>query len=463
MSIHQLFNISRRAFQSLDAAMNVVGQNVSNAQTDGYHRRRVVLSPIEYAGRGLYSRGGGLRVTGGGVDITTYERIKDQLLSNNAWQAQSSLGFAQEQQRILSSLESLFPVDTGSLHEQLGDFWDAWSDLADNPTGTAERITLGSLAQTLSDTLNGLDSNIAQLQESTANDLSQTVEAVNDKLDQIARLNTIIDTARNAGSPDLSAEDERDRLVGELAELVPTQIQEGDNTGYTVTLNGMTLVQGGTALPLSYDASTQPPSVTFGDTGVVVPSGSASSGKLGAQLSLLTNDLPDARSALDDLAEALVTQVNTLHQTGYGLDGSTGNDFFDPAGTTAGSIQVSAAVLADPNVIAASGDPAADGDNSVALALADLRNADVLNGSTSTMEEFAIDLLSNIGGSVASAGAQAESQTAVLDQLQALEVGTSGVSVDEEMTKLIQLQQAYSASARVLNAAQQMFDTLLSI
>ncbi len=463
MSINQLFNISRRSFQSLDAAMNVAGQNVANADTDGYHRRRVTLSPVNYAGRGVYSPGAGLRATGGGVDVATYERIRDRLLANAAWEARSSLGFADEQQRVLSSLESLFPVDTGSLHDQLGAFWDAWSDLADNPLGTAERQSLSSLAQTLAASLNGLDDDISLLQENTTSALTETVNLINEKLAQIGALNETITVARNTGSPDLSAEDARDQLVGELAELIPTRVQEDENFGYVVSLNGMTMVQGGTTMALSVDTTTPPPVVSIGDTGVAVPYGTSSDGKLGGQLSVLAGDLPAARTALNDLAEALVTRLNALHQTGYGLDGSTGNDFFDPAGVTAGSIQVSAAVLADPNVIAASGDPAAPGDNAVALALADLRNTDVLNGGNATMEEFAIDLLSSIGGAVASASSQAESQTAVIDHLQALESGVTGVSIDEEMTSLIQLQQAFSATARVLDAAQQMFDTLLAL
>ncbi len=87
----------------------------------------------------------------------------------------------------------------------------------------------------------------------------------------------------------------------------------------------------------------------------------------------------------------------------------------------------------------------------------------MLNGGTETIETFATNLVAGIGASVQQASLQAVGQTAVLDHLAGMEQGVSGVSLDEEMTNLIQYQQAFAASARVLNTAQQMFDTLLAL
>jgi len=464
MSISQLYHITRRSFQTLDAAMNVAGQNVANAQTEGYHRRRITMGAVDHIGRGIYSRAAlGTISTGGGVSVQSYQRMHDQLLSGATWQAKSGLGFANERQRVMSSMESLFPLDTGSLQDQLGNFYNAWSDLSDNPTGTAERQSLSSKTQTLTDSLNRVDNDLYSLQENTQADLTDGVDQVNSLLKKIAGLNATIADARNQGTPDFASEDARDQLVGDLSEYLPVTVHESDHEGYVVTVDGMAVVQGINVTNLKLDMSGSAPSISFGDTGVVFDASSSSDGKLGALSKTLTKDIPDARSGLDELANTLVTQVNALHTTGYGLDGSTGNDFFDPTGLTAGSIRLSDAVLADNNVIAASGDVNAAGDNAIALALSDLRNSPLLNGGSDTTEDFVINLVSKIGGQVSEATSQSSAQSLIVDQLQAQESAVSAVSVDEEMTNLIELQQAYTATARVLTTVQSMMDTLLSI
>ncbi len=463
MSINQLFQLSRRSFQSLDAALNVVGQNVSNAGTEGYHRRRVTLEATDFVGRGIYSRASGPQAFGYGASIGTYERVRDHMLSSASWDARSDLGYAEEKNRILSSMEALFPTDSGSLDSQLNDFWNAWSDLADNPIGTAERLTVQSRAETFTDTLNRLDQDLSFLETQTESDLSGGIEAVNDILGRIAELNRNIAQADNQGTPDFSAQDTRDQLVKDLSEYVPVQVNDNGTGGYLVTLNGMAIVQGEIATPLSLDLSGSEPVISFGDTGVTLRTGGSNDGKFGAWMNTLTEDIPDTRAALDEMANTLVNEINALHATGYGLDGSTGINFFDPSGVTAGTISLSDEVLADANVIAASGDAAAEGDNTVALALADLRNAPLFNAGTDTAEDFAINLLSGIGAEVAATATQAESQTGVIDYLDAVESGVSGVSVDEEMTRMIELQQSYAATARVLDTAQQMMETLLSL
>ncbi len=461
MSINQLYHITRRSFQTLDAAMNVVGQNVANANTEGYHRRRIGLQPIDFVGRGIWSRSVGQQPYGYGVDIGTYQRLQDALAAHAAREARTSLGYAEEQHRILSTLEGIFPVDTGSLQDRLNDFWNAWSDLADNPLGTAERLTLRSRAESLTGLFGQLDADIARLEDDTKSALAAGVDDLNSLLEKIAELNRRIAQANNQGTPDFSAEDERDALVRELADFVPVQVNASAPDGYLVTINGMAVVQGEHAMPLTLDLDASPPVLSFSDTGVAFTP--TSEGRLGAWLDALTTDLPGARAALDELAATLVSEVNALHATGFGLDGANGRPFFDPAGLTASTFRLSDNVLADANVIAASGDATAEGDNSVALAIADLRNAPLLNGGRDTAETFAINLVSDLGGKIAAAASRAEGQSGALTYLEGLEKGTSGVSVDEEMTRLIELQQAYAATARVLETAQRMMDTLLAI
>ncbi|MDX1547922.1 MAG: flagellar hook-associated protein FlgK, partial [Rhodothermales bacterium] len=456
MSINQLFEISRRSFRALDAAMNTVADNVANANTEGYSRRRVRLQADALTSPGVLMPTRHGSVSGLGVSVAAYERVRDGMLAASANDARTGLGAAQEEERLLAALESLFPTGDGGVGSALDDFWNAWSDLADRPADTGLRTALrtqaGALADTLGRTAAGLDAFGSQ----TRSDLSAQVEAVNGLLDEIATINGTAEAARIQGSPDLAAEDRRDQLVQELSTYLPVEARQDGAAGYTVAIDGMTLVHGSTRTPLGLDADADPPVLLFGDTPVGIDAPAGEDGRIGAALRTLGGAVPEARAALDALASTLVTEVNALHQTGFGLDGTGGRDFFDPAGTTAGSLALSADVAADPSAIAASGDPAAVGDNAVALAIGGLRTQPLMAGGTKTPDGFVTDLLAGIGGRLDAAAGQAAGQAAVVDHLDAMERGVSGVSIDEEMTHLIEYQQAFAASARVLNTAQSM-------
>jgi flagellar hook-associated protein 1 FlgK len=133
------------------------------------------------------------------------------------------------------------------------------------------------------------------------------------------------------------------------------------------------------------------------------------------------------------------------------------------SGTTAATIALSADVRADRRVIAASGDPTAPGDNSVARQIAALRDALLFSGGTETAEAFALNLTGRIGSAAQDASDRLTRSRAVVDHLDALQQGVMGVSLDEELANLIRFQQAYAATARLLDTARQMMDTLLSL
>jgi len=184
-------------------------------------------------------------------------------------------------------------------------------------------------------------------------------------------------------------------------------------------------------------------------------------GTVGGLLNVLNTDHPDAVHRLDDLANAFVTEVNAIHTTGTNPDGNTGVDFFDAAGTGASTIALTAAVLASADAIAA-GTPDGGGAYDVALGIAALRDLDVgLLGST--VGEHHQALVSDVGQAVRSSSESAEVSRVLSDQADLRRMQLSGVSLDEEFVSIIEFQTAYQASARVLTAANDMIQTLLTI
>lgn len=465
MSLNQLIRISGSAFRSLDSAMNATAQNVANMETDGYSRRRVTLQSDSLTVQGLYAPPMHRRATGAGVSVQDYERLRDSLLQKSAWEARSGAGGFSEQHRILSSVEGILAgTSDGSLARVLEDFYDGWSTLADHPTDSGVRLQVRSHAETVASTMNRLDAGLAAFADETSAELRSAVDAANGLLREIATLNETIALARNQGAPDLTAEDRRDQVVDELAAFAPIRVQTDRREAFTITIDGMTVVQGAQAEALTIEETSGKPEVRFGETSAMLGSG-AERGRLGALLETIHQTIPSTRSDLARIAESFTGDINAVHTGGYGLDGSTGVALFDfQAGDEGFRISVSDAIRADARAIAASSGDPTDGyaDSEVARAIAALRSGNDENGHFSPAGAF-VDLVSGIGSQVRRASTEATARDGVVDHLVALERGVSGVDLEEEMTNLIRFQQAYAASARVLNAAQDMMDTLLSL
>ncbi|MFT4604727.1 MAG: flagellar hook-associated protein 1 FlgK [Rhodothermales bacterium] len=461
MGISLLLDISRQSFRALDAAMNVASQNVANAETEGYHRRRLGLNAIEMSPRGILGSGQ-TGPSAGGVGIGSYERLRDSMMDHARWEARGGLNYASEQERVMSTVESLFPSGDGSLSHSIENFWNGWADLSDHPTDNGVRLALLGRAESMAARMHTLDNGLDRMQTETKLALGDRVDEANLLIDRVASLNVSIAHARRSGNPDMGSEDAVGLALERLSELVPARFEAQDDGSTSVYIGGMRVVQLAQSIPLNLDTSGANPSLTIGDTGIGFPSGT-DGGVIGALLGPSLAGIEEARDQLNLLAESIVTEVNAVHSAGYGSDGGTGRNFFDTTGLSAGTIAVSSDVADSPTAVAAGSSGTATGDNSVALDIHDIRFAQVLAGGTQTASDYAVDIATGVGASVAAARARAVGSESTVAGLDALAKGVSSVSIDDEMVSLIQLQQAYAASARLLKIADDMFMSLLSI
>ncbi len=458
MSVNSLFEISQRSFRALNAKMDATGQNIANANTEGYSRRRATLEASNTVSPGLYTSPPG-PATGDGATVSSYERMRDQMLDSAAAEAKTGESGAREEGRVLSVLEGALATDTeGSLTSSLENFFNGLNDLASNPTDQGVREAVLAKADTLTGAFDRLDQKIGGIVNDTESALASSVEEANGLLKEVASLNTKIQEARASGSPDLAAEDRRDQLVSTLSESMPVEVQEDAKNGYTLSVNGMNVVQGEetTLLQTKNLKSASSPTVEFGDTGVAFKPGDGDAGEIGAQLRLLNQTLPEVQGRLDGLAKDVVEDVNTIHKTGFDQNGDTGENFFvdksaTAAGNTAGNIELN---VDGPKDIAAYGAAGEPGDTKPAQKMAAL---------SETLTPKAIDLASSVGSKVQQAASREEANAATANRLESLAEGVSGVSLDEEMSNLVEQQQQFAATARVLRTAQEVTNTLLSI
>ena len=425
--------------------MQVTGQNIANANTDGYTRERVdqaATGPVP----GVPTLYATTHAGSGTVTTTGVSRLNDPIVDARMRNEQGLSGYADGAATTMSNVETYFnePSDTG-LTEKLNTFWNDWSTVANNPSDGAARSALLQQANTVADTLHSTATALTGLVAGTQTALTASVTQINTAAAAIGKLNGQIAVDQATGHANPALEDQRDLLLSQLAGLAGTQSQLQTNGTVTVTMGGQTLVSGNSATTVASDGAGN---VTVGGNGVTLGGGSAK-----AQSEALTTTLPGYQAALDGVASTLASDVNAVHATGYDLSGNPGGAFF--TGTTAATLTVA---ITDPSAIAASGTASAGGNLDAAVA----QKIAALGTSTTGSDAAYRTLVANIGSASQRAAQQSTVQDAVTSSAEALQASASGVSYDDEVTNLLTYQRAYQASSRVLTTADDMLDTLIN-
>lgn len=429
------------------AALDVTSHNIANQSTEGYHRQRVDLKPAGAATVAAVFAGSGTRV--GGVDVAGVIRVVDQLAEDRLTREEARQSGAERLATDLARIEATFrePSEDG-LAAVLDAFWGGWSDLATNPTDLATRSQTLERAQTAIDGLHRAAADL-DLVESSAREavIAYSID-VNELADQIASLNQAI-----AGSTDGVNDliDQRDVVMRDLAKLTGAVARPAEGGMVNVSIGGRTIVSG--TIVQRVDGAGGEFRWAADGAAVATPAGEL------ASLNQIINDVvPRYRTALDGVAESLVTDVNAIHSLGYDQAGTTGLDFFDPAGITAASISLSADVVGQPDKIAAGGAGATapgpfDGEQARAIA--------ALAGSGTGADEKYRSLVTSLGVETRSAERREIIQADVTRNAERRAASIGGVSLDEEMANLMSAQRAYEASARVLTTVDQLLGVLI--
>ncbi|TVR64558.1 MAG: flagellar hook-associated protein FlgK [Gemmatimonadales bacterium] len=476
-SINQILSVANSALRASQAQVNTAAQNVANANTEGYSRQRV----IQTARPGLRLPEGTL---GLGVQIGGVERTRDSFLDASFRSETTKAEGFRSQADLLRRVEALTgePGDEG-LTSAIDRFFNAWSELSASPEESGARASLRQQAEALTFRFNDLATSVDRLAVEGAERLQQSTNRIRTLTDELVRINQSIVAAETGGvqSPDLR--DSQDRALDELAQLLPIDVQQNNDGSVRVTVKGVGLVDGPLAKPVELESSGGEWRLRIQDIAIPL---SASEGRVGGTMATLNNDLSQMRQGLDEIASALVTTVNTIHRGGTNPLGQEGIDFFDqpldgdgnPIPVSATSFRLSAAVQASPQAIAAGVgsnpgltepiDPDEPpnsylpGANDIALAISGLRDGPV-GGFAQGVGNGWGEVLGNVANQIRQSQDGAQVHTSLARQADVQRTDVSGVSIDEEMVRLIQAQSAYSAAARMISTADEMLQTLLRI
>ncbi len=442
-------------------AMDVASQNVTNANTPGYSRQRVDLASRGVTATATFFTGNN-PTSVGGVDVTDIARIRDVFLEATRQAAGSRQAALDARTSVLTGAEHLLgePGDAG-LQSVLDDFYSAWHDLGQRPTDSAAGSVVLQNGEAAAQTLRSLASGLDARWSTARDDLANAVVLANQTAADLARLNGQIRQQSVVGQPVNEMLDRRDTLVRTLGELVGATAVPGQDGMVSVNVNGISVVNGTEAETLTLAGATQltaaagdPPRLQWGTTTVPVASGQAA-----GLLTALGSDLPDLSEQVDQVAQSLMTAVNTLHQNGFRVPGNVaGGRFF--SGTGARDMGV---VPTAPDQIAASARAGAvDGSNAQAIAdLADDRVARTRLGGPGPSELWR-GVTGAVGTTVQSLERAVQIQQSVVAAADDAVEGDAGVNLDEEMTNMLLFQRAYQATARVVTTVDEMMDVLIN-
>lgn len=476
-------NNALKTLQTMQRSIDVTGHNVANAATPGYSRQKTLLAASDPYSVPSFNRPNYGQV-GTGVNIEKIQRYRANFLDTQIRQETLMQKGWEVRRDALQQVEVAFnePSNT-AISGRLGEFWNAWSNLATSPDSTATRANVAETAAAFSASMRETYRQLSNFQGELDDRINMQVQQINDLAHRIASLNGSISTVQGINQQPNDLRDERDKLLTELSGIVEVDSFEDENGVLTVSLGGRWLVSHQSTAELAVEpdpTNTQASSgqmlnrviwAKSGDVvqinGISLEGGLSASAmdRLGGELggSLIARDLliPDKLKQLDDMANTLISAVNGLHQTGYGLDGtSTGGDFF--SGTGARDIALSNYISSDYNKIATAGTAGSLGDGSIALSIAQLQNSPLLKGGTTTIGDFYRAVVVSLGQETRQAATMTESHELLTQHLQSKQDEIAGVSLDEEMTYMLQYQRTYQAAARMMTTIDEMLDKVVN-
>jgi flagellar hook-associated protein 1 FlgK len=366
--------IALSGLEAQQTGLDVVAQNVANANTPGYRTESVDLANQQLAGNPM----------GDGVSVAGVLQAQNTFAQALAYSATSANAYAKQLSSTLSAAQSTSfaePAPSG-ISELLNGLWSAFGQLSDAPTQLASYQSVVTAAEQVAGAINQAASGLTQLYRATQEQASLLATQVNQQLAQVASLNAQIASVQGsevgAGN---SLVDSRNQVLSQLASEIGATVVPGPSGQVSVLVGGVTLVQGAQASTIAVAASAPGDPPATSDTASVVLAGTTtqvpiSSGTMGGLLAALNGNLPRYGTALNAVATTLADQVNQQLAAGQAQGPSgpqAGPALFVAQGggpLTAASLAVNPTIVQDPQLIAASASPyaGANGQNAAAIA-----------------------------------------------------------------------------------------------
>lgn len=330
MTIYGAMNTAKVSLLTHQLSLDVTANNIANVNNPDYTRQAVNLEaafPLR--------AGGSPGLIGMGVRATSVTRFADQFLEGQRLDNKSLSGYWDSRSDFLERLEVVFNESSEKgLNNILDQFFLSWRNLAFNARGLTERTDTIAQGRNVGVMFNKINKDMQNLRNDLDSKVVNSVSEINRLTTEVARLNSVIHETEvfNVSANDLR--DKREKAIRGLADYVDVTVVEDSNNQVMVSISGgRPLVIGSDAFTLSTQVRSDDPQasdVFWNDLsgGSVEITSEISGGTMGGWLKMRDTDLPGYLDKLDLLSATMMRDTNVQHSQGYGLDGSTGVDFF---------------------------------------------------------------------------------------------------------------------------------------
>jgi len=498
MGIYSINESASAALRIAQAGILVTSQNVAGTSIEGFSRRSASTVMDALAPNSLMLNGSSFAVEG-------FTREYSSLIGAQLLNQQAKSSYSETLVQYTSTIDSVIADKSAGLSSAITEFFNVLGNYAADPSNKALAAAITGSANVVSQRMTGITTLVGQLKSDTATGLNDTVRQINTYLPALADINQRILKSNSPGNTAPSADllDERDRILTNLQKLVGGQsLINSDGTG-TQLVAGLPLVERGISNRVSVNGDGKSIAVEFNRAN---PSGgqvmqtiqTVDGGQAGALLKMANEFIPKMEQRLNTTALALVKIANEAGQTsssaptsvaifGFKVGSNTYSslDSAEPTGLIptleyeadmvslynslgqSSSALVGAKLIAENFVAIAPSDPLSyysyNNATKVYTPLITSAKANSAEQKSSLLGNVVADLVTDVGVQIATWKNTKKADEVVLSNLKEQREQLSGVNLDEEAANLLRYQQLYSASTKILQTGNQMFNTLLAI
>lgn len=413
-------NTAKSGMNVSQVAIQTTSHNISNINTPGYSRQRVnqsASSPYSMPGKNS-NFGAGQIGTGAQIDDVT--RIRNSFYDYQYRSESHQYGNTSVKYEYFKNIEGIFnePSDT-AISSSLNSFFNSWSELSKDPQSSGVKSVVIENGKYLSNSINSAFKRLESLEEGLDKQSEYIMGEVNSMLSQLDKLEKNIKIIQGSGKSPNDFLDQRDQLL--------------DNLSFKLNINDKDVKA---TLKKAYDANGK---VTLDD---LTKSGVKISGELEGTLSM-KQEINKYKDGLKQLSNTITSNVNK----------AAGQDIFKAKDGEL--ISINPEMLQEPEKINVTAD--------IALKVYELKSEKVnINGKDMTINTFYNSMIQDLGQSSAAVIRDESNQSKLLENIDSSRSSVSGVSLDEEMISLVQLQHTYSANAKVMSTIDSLLDVVVN-
>ncbi len=467
--ISSLMDVGKRSLMNNQTALQTVAHNIANKSTEGFSRQRVEMVADQPTSSGRIQ-------IGNGAHVSAVTRTNNPWLEKQIQRESVTQGYMDSRADGLNQVEQVYNEQMNrGLNNYVSEFFNSFRELANNPESLASRTFVRESADAMVKDFQRVNKQLQGVQADLDGQIKNAVTEINEITKEISSLNGKIQQVEVQNIP---ANDERDRrevLLKRLGEKIDISWAESTDGIVSITAGQTAVLVSGTEtgeLKAGSGGKNDKMQVYY----ISSPGSTASnittqlhSGKIGGALEVRDQVIEESLGKLNNMAYTLGTAVNDAHKEGFDSFGDPGEDLFsfsmaeNSGDNYVEGMTLNETVFDDVGRLAVASRPNATGDASVANVISSMQYQKLMDDGRSSFDDYYNSQVGQLGAMSQRASKSREAQTNIIGQLNNIRESVSGVSLDEEATKMIEYQKAYDASARVIRTADEMFDTILNL